>query len=156
MTLIKLETRIQAPIERVFDLSRSIDLHKISMVHTHESAIAGRTSGLIEYHETVTWKAKHFGIYQYLTVQIISFDKPFSFTDTMQKGIFSSMHHTHSFSQEGTLTIMSDRFEFRAPLGVLGKLAEYLFLKNYLTKLLLQRNALIKRTAESNDWKELL
>lgn len=29
---------------RVFDLSRSIDLHKDSMAHTHEQTIAGRTS----------------------------------------------------------------------------------------------------------------
>lgn len=156
MALLTIETRINAPIERVFDLSRSIDLHRLSMAHTNETAIAGRMTGLIELNETVTWKAKHFGIYQTLTVKIIALDKPFSFIDTMQKGIFNSMHHTHSFSQKGMETIMLDRFEFSAPLGLLGKLTECFFLKNYMTKLLKERNLMIKRIAESDEWKKLL
>ena len=41
---IHLTTLITAPIERVFDLSRSINLHKISTAHTGEKAIAGVTS----------------------------------------------------------------------------------------------------------------
>ena len=69
MTLIKLETNINAPIERVFDLARSIDLHKISTAHTNEQAIAGKTSGLIGMDESVIWRAKHFGIYQNLLLQ---------------------------------------------------------------------------------------
>lgn len=156
MALIMLETHIKAPIERVFDLSRSIDLHCVSLSHTLETVIAGRTEGLIECHETVTWKAKHFGIYQTLTVKIIALNRPFSFIDSQQKGIFKSMHHTHSFSQMGLETIMNDRFEFIAPLGLLGKLAEYLFLEKYLRKLLLKRNQVIKRIAESDEWKKLI
>jgi hypothetical protein len=47
MPVINLHTQINAPIGIVFDLSRSIDLHKISTAHTNEEAIAGVTSGLI-------------------------------------------------------------------------------------------------------------
>lgn len=67
MPRIYLETRISAPVEIVFDLSRSIDLHKISTEHTKEEAIAGKTSGLIALGETVTWRAKHLGFTQNLT-----------------------------------------------------------------------------------------
>ncbi len=59
MPLIHLTTVIHAPLHRVFDLSRSITLHKRSMEHLQEEAVKGRTSGLIEYDETVTWRAKH-------------------------------------------------------------------------------------------------
>jgi hypothetical protein len=59
MSTIHLTTFIAAPIERVFDLSRSINLHKISTAHTNEEAIGGITSGLINKNETVTWRAKH-------------------------------------------------------------------------------------------------
>jgi len=156
MALLTLETRINAPVERVFDLSRSIDLHRLSLAHTNETAIAGKTEGLMELNETVTWKAKHFGIYQTLTVKIIALDRPNSFTDSQQKGIFKLMHHTHSFAQEEKETIMRDRFEFYAPLGLLGKLAECLFLKRYLRNLLLERNKTIKQIAESDDWKQLV
>lgn len=81
MSQIYLETIINASIARVFDLSRSIDLHKLSAAHTKEEAIAGRTSGLIELGENVTWRAKHLGVYQNLTVQIIRFDRPIMFED---------------------------------------------------------------------------
>ena len=57
MPTINLTTEINAPIEICFDLSRSIDLHKHSMEHTGEEAIAGRTSGLIEDGEFVAWQA---------------------------------------------------------------------------------------------------
>ena len=67
MPRIHLETEIKADKEIVFDLSRSIDLHKISTEHTNETAVDGKTSGLIGANEWVTCKAKHFGIYQKLT-----------------------------------------------------------------------------------------
>ncbi|MFT5512607.1 MAG: hypothetical protein ACI8SE_001005 [Bacteroidia bacterium] len=63
MSTITVKTHINAPTERVFDLSRSIDLHQISTQQPSEKAIGGKTSGLIGLNETVTWKAKHFGMY---------------------------------------------------------------------------------------------
>ena len=95
MPKILLETEINAPIDRVFDLARSIDLHKVSTTGTNEEAVAGKTSGLIELNETVTWRAKHFGIYQKLTVKVIEFERPTLFADVMLKGAFKSMRHSH-------------------------------------------------------------
>lgn len=88
MPIINLHTEIKAEKEVVFDLSRSIDLHKISTEQTSEEAIAGKTSGLIGLHESVTWRAKHFGIYQNLTSKITKFDRPNYFVDEMVKGRF--------------------------------------------------------------------
>jgi hypothetical protein len=62
MPKIELFTEINAPIEKVLDLARSIDLHMESTKKTGEMAIAGKTSGLIGFGETVTWRALHFGI----------------------------------------------------------------------------------------------
>ncbi len=42
MPRIELKIEIKADIQIVFDLSRSIDLHKISTEHTNEPAIAGK------------------------------------------------------------------------------------------------------------------
>ena len=81
MTTIHLTTFIAAPIERVFDLSRSIDLHKRSMIDSIEEAIAGVTSGLIELGQTVTWKAKHLLKTRYLKSKITAMDRPNSFVD---------------------------------------------------------------------------
>ena len=95
--IIELSTHINAPLERCFDLARSIDLHIISTKQTGEQAIAGRTSGLIELGETVTWRAKHFGVWQTLTSKITHFDHPNSFTDEMVEGAFKSFRHEHLF-----------------------------------------------------------
>jgi hypothetical protein len=67
---IYLQTQINAPVERCFDLSRSIDLHMISTSYSEEKAVEGVTSGLIGQGETVTWEAKHFGIIQRLSSKI--------------------------------------------------------------------------------------
>ncbi|MEZ6096776.1 MAG: hypothetical protein R3C03_21550 [Pirellulaceae bacterium] len=88
MSVITLTTEIAATIDVVFDLSRSIDLHVESTSQTNEKAIAGRTSGLIELGETVTWEATHFFIRQRLTVRIELFDRPNHFRDSMVAGRF--------------------------------------------------------------------
>ena len=148
MATITLNTPINAPIEKVFDLSRSIDLHVESTKQTGEQAIAGRTSGLIELGETVTWRAKHFGIWQSLTSKITDYNYPTFFADEMVNGAFKRFRHEHHFSVIEGGTLMQDIFLFESPLGVLGKLANWLFLKKYMTDLLIERNRVIKNTAE--------
>lgn len=148
MPLIELSTGIEAPIERVFDLARSIDAHMSSAAQTGERAVAGRTSGLIEAGETVTWEARHFGVKQRLTVKITEMDRPRSFEDVMVKGAFASMRHRHEFEEVDGVTRMRDRFEFSAPLGILGRMAEKLFLTAYMTRFLEIRNAHLKAAAE--------
>ncbi|MCX2452634.1 SRPBCC family protein [Pedobacter sp. PLR] len=130
MPTIYLNTFILAKPGVVFDLSRSIDLHQLSTKHTHEKVIAGRMSGLIEYGESVTWRAKHFGVFQELTSRITAFDKPRSFTDEMVSGAFKSFEHLHKFEPKDNGTNMIDIFSYVSPLGILGKLADALFLKS--------------------------
>ncbi|MFK7922746.1 MAG: cell division protein [Bacteroidia bacterium] len=155
MKTLHLETLIHAPVERCFDLSRSIDLHKLSTAKTEEEAIAGKMSGLIGLGESVTWKARHFGVMQKMTVEITDFDTPVYFQDQMSKGIFKSFRHEHFFEAKGENCLMKDLLVFEAPLGRLGKLAEKWVLGDYLRKLLLERNELIKIFAESERWCEL-
>ena len=150
MTQIELSTPINAPIERCFDLARSIDLHVESMNQTGEKAIAGRTSGLIELGETVTWQAKHLGIRQTLTSKITQFDYPNSFTDEMVKGAFKSIRHEHLFYAINDQTVMKDIFIFESPYGMLGELVNFLFLSRYMTNLLKNRNKVIKEAAEGD------
>jgi ligand-binding SRPBCC domain-containing protein len=150
MVTIYLETIIKADIYKVFDLARDIDLHQKSTPKTNETAIAGRISGLIEEGESVTWKAKHLGVYQTLTIKIVSMEKPYQFTDVMQKGAFKSMKHQHIFKHKDKNILMIDIFEFESPLGIIGRIFNRLFLKNYMRNFLLDRNKLIKETAEIN------
>lgn len=156
MVTLYLETLIGAPREVCFDLSRSIDLHQVSTAKTKERAVAGRTSGLINEGEFVTWEAVHFGIKQNLTVKITAMERPDFFIDEMQEGAFKSMWHEHRFIEKEGKTLMTDVFKFAAPLGVLGVLAERLFLKDYMNRFLRERNEVIKKVAESEEWKKVL
>lgn len=156
MPRIELNTEINAPIDVVFDLSRSIDFHVRTTEHTGEKAIAGKTSGLIELNESVTWSAKHFGVSQNLTSKITVMQRPDIFVDEMTKGIFKSLCHQHLFLAEGNKTLMIDIFEFESPLGFLGKAVNRLFLRKYLQGFLIERNTQIKTMAESDGWKEFL
>lgn len=148
MTKIELSTLVDAPVTVCFDLARNIDLHINSMGQTGEQAIAGRTSGLIALGETVTWRAKHFGIWQTLTSKITEFDYPNSFTDEMVEGAFKSFRHEHLFIGINDRTMMKDIFLFEAPFGIIGELANSLFLGKYMEKLLMKRNEVIKAAAE--------
>lgn len=156
MPKIELTTEINSTLEICFDLSRSIDLHKISTAHTKEEAIAGRITGLINLNETITWQATHFGFRQKLTSKITAFGRPNYFIDEQTKGIFKSIIHEHKFEKVGDKIIMKDIFEFHSPFGLLGKIFNKLILTNYLKRLLIDRNQIIKEFAETGKWKEVL
>ncbi len=156
MPSIHLTTFIAAPIQRVFDLSRSINLHKISTAHTNEEAIAGITSGLINKNETVTWRAKHLFKTRTYTSIISEMLSPNFFVDEMQKGDFKSLKHEHHFKQVDNGTIMIDILNFESPYGIIGKWFNNIYLKNYLQKFIVQRNVVIKQYAETEKWKSIL
>ena len=151
MPIIILTTSIHAPIEHCFDLARSIDLHVQSTKQTGERAIAGVTSGLIGLNQSVTWRAKHFGIWQQLTSKITDLDPPYFFADEMIKGAFHSFRHEHHFKLVDGITVMTDQFDYVSPLGKIGRLADWLFLKRYMTNLLTERNRVIKTVAEQSQ-----
>ena len=156
MSYIHLTTFIEAPVERVFDLSRSIRLHKHSMQQYGEEVIQRPSSSLIGLGETVTWKAKHFFKVRFLKVKITALQAPYSFIDEQVQGDFKNMKHEHFFKQVENGTIMIDQFHYQLRFGKFGSLANALYIKNYMQHLLEERNRMIRSVAESNDWKKYL
>jgi ligand-binding SRPBCC domain-containing protein len=152
-------TLIDAPIERVFDLSRSIEVHLLANVHENEQALAigGVTTGLTGLGEQVTWRAKHFGLWHDLTSKATVVKPPTYFQVTMVEGIFRFMKADHLFrSLPSGATELRDTFAIAAPLPILGPIAETLFLRRYMIALNRERNAVIKQLAESDDWQRYL
>lgn len=149
MTTIKLVTIIEAPIDRCFDISRDIQVHELSTKGTNERAIAGRTKGLCEVNDEITWQATHFGIRQKLSVKITKMNHPVFFEDVMLKGAFKSMRHEHHFRQVGQNTEMIDLFNYTVPFGLVGNWFDKLILKNYMLKFLTNRNKVIKELSEN-------
>lgn len=147
MPTLGIVTRIAAPVEECFDLSRSIDLHLESMIASRERAIAGVTSGLIDDGQEVTWEAHHLGVRWRMTSRITAFDRPHRFVDEMVHGPFASFRHEHTFQQDGEGTTMTDTLAVRMGLGPIGPVAD-IFAAAYLRRLLRLRNAAIKQRAE--------
>ncbi len=156
MPTIHLTTFIEAPAQRVFDLSRHIGLHMQSMAMYKEEAVAGIRMGLIEKDETVTWKAKHIFKTRVLRVKITQLEKYYLFTDEQVEGDFKTMHHEHHFKPCENGTIMIDLFSFESPYGILGHWFNSLYLTKYMKRMLEKRNKLIKEVAEGERWKSLL
>lgn len=156
MPLIKLTTFVKAPLERVFDLSRSIDLHKASMNRFNERPVAGRLSGLIEQGEEVTWQAKHLFKERTLSVRITALQAPHSFVDELVKGDFTAMKHEHYFKSCDNGTFIIDHFYFESPYGFIGTWFNRLYLTRYMQRMLEERNQMIKQVAESSQWKHYL
>lgn len=156
MPVIEVLTRIAAPPARCFYLALSVDLHAVSARQTQEQVVGGVRNGLLQLGDEVTFRARHFGIWQTLTSKITEYQAPDYFCDEMQRGAFKAMRHTHYFDSEGKITIMRDVFEFTSPLGFLGKIADALVLSAYLRGFLVQRGAVVKHYAETDGWQTVL
>ena len=156
MPVIQLSTFIKSPVKRVFDLSRSIDLHKVSTKHSNEEAIAGVTTGLININETVTWQADHLFKKRKFTSVISKMTIPGHFRDEMTEGDFVSFKHDHYFDAAGDCTIMRDIIKFKSQYKIIGKIFNEIYLTRYLKNLTIKRNEYIKLYAESGEWKNIL
>lgn len=150
MTNIQLITKINAPMPAVFDLARSVGAHLESTSQTHEKAMAGRTSGLMELGETVTWQGRHFGFLLSHQSEITAMDAPRYFTDEMLSGHFKSFRHEHYFEERDGTTFMTDNVAYETPYGILGRLCDKIALEKYMRELLRKRNAVIKAMAEND------
>ena len=92
-----------------------------------ENLVQGVTTGLISLNESVTWRARHCGVYQELTSKITDFERPEYFVDEMTKGVFYGFKHEHFFKAIDDQTLMTDIFNYKTPLGILGRMADILF-----------------------------
>lgn len=149
MPSIRLETVIAASPDMCFDLSRDLDLHIRGFQHTDERIIAGRTSGLIGPGEEVTWQARHLGFVHRHRSRITAYERPRHFRDEMVEGRFKSFIHDHYFEPVEAGTLMRDVVAFASPLGFIGQAVNVLFLTRYLTRLISERNKVIKLEAET-------
>jgi ligand-binding SRPBCC domain-containing protein len=153
---IEFLTTIQAPVTRVFDLCRSVDVHMASAAATGERAIGGVTSGLMQLGDEVTWSARHFGCRWRLTSRILAFDRPRHFRDSMVRGVFRRFDHDHWFEQRGQTTVVRDVFDYTSPGGLLGRIADRLLVERHMRDFLQHRMAVIRDVAESERWQQFV
>ena len=143
-----MKIRIKAPIERCFDLARSVDIHVASAAKSRERVVRGKSHGMLELGDSVTWEARHFGIRLRQGVTITRFESPHVFVDESTVGPLKSLRHTHQFVQENHGTLMVDTFEYELSAGVFGRIVDRLVIERHLRSFLRERAAYLKREAE--------
>ncbi|PRY14729.1 SRPBCC family protein [Kineococcus rhizosphaerae] len=141
-------TMVRAPLSEVFDMSLDLDVERVAGKRYKVRAVegAGRTTGRIALDEKVQWRLRILGFPLTHTSHIVELDHPTRFVDEMESGAFERFRHEHTFETEGPkMTIMTDRMSWRSPYGVLGRLADVLFVRRTLRQLLADRNSEIVR-----------
>ncbi|MGM0843634.1 MAG: SRPBCC family protein [Bacillota bacterium] len=151
MPIIEHHQYIEAPIELCFDLARNVEVHTQTTSKTKERAVGGVTGGHLEKGDIVTWEAVHLGVKQRLTAKITQMEKPSRFVDIMVNGAFHSFEHSHQFIEKDGGTLMIDHFQYKSPLGLLGILADKLFLEKYMRTFIASRAEALKEIAEARS-----
>lgn len=150
MPIVQVQTLIHASQQTCFDLARDVEAHLRTTASTNEKIVGGKSEGLLELGDEVTFEARHPGVKQRLSAKIVAFDPPHSFTDQMTKGAFASLVHEHRFEPQEGGTLMIDILDFRSPLGPFGALFDRLFLAGYMRRFLIKRGLALKAEAESS------
>ena len=149
MTRIVIETKIHAPIELCFDLARDVSAHSESAAFSAERVVPpGRTEGLLELGDLVAFEGRHFGIRQRFVARITALERPHRFDDEMVHGSFKWLRHHHEFEFHGGITTMRDTLEWEPPLGVIGRIADRLFLRRHMHWFVSTKQHGLKRIAE--------
>jgi ligand-binding SRPBCC domain-containing protein len=148
------EIEVQAPVERCFLLSTSVELvqQELGM-----RPVRGRTTGLVLAGDTIRWQGRQLGLPMFHESLIDSFDPPAFFRDRMIAGRFASFEHDHTFvNGENGIVTMLDELRFTMPFGTLGALIGELVLVPHIRGLMKRRFVLLKRIAESEEWRTCL
>jgi ligand-binding SRPBCC domain-containing protein len=147
---IVIETWIAAPRERVFDLARDVSAHAESSSFTHERIVPpGRTEGLLETGDLITFEGRHFGLRQRITAKIVSMDPPRVFVDELVRSAFRHLRHVHEFEPQHGGTLMRDTLEWTSPFGILGRIADRVAVIRHMRWFVTTKQQALKRMAES-------
>jgi hypothetical protein len=156
MNKMEFNTHIKAPIQRCFDLARSIDFHKISIDPVTEETVAGCTSGLIGPNQRVLMQSRLWGFQFSSELKITKFTPPFFFSYKITNSIFESIVHDYYFYDISEETVIVNHLFYQTRWGIFGDLLSVLFLEKYLAYIISKRNNLLREYAETSQWKELL
>lgn len=167
MFVIRDRVRIDAPLDRCFALSTSLAIVERELrMHPVPGTFHGhplRTSGLVAAGDRVRWQGWQLGLPQYHVSLIQRFESNVHFQDKMIAGRFRFFEHDHHFRTElsgtptdPTATILEDEIRFALPWGPLGWLGARFILYPHIRRLLARRFRLLKRIAESEEWRQYL
>jgi ligand-binding SRPBCC domain-containing protein len=156
MPEIKLTTFIAAPVERVFDLSRSVSLVKQALLANDIIITGEKTTGLLREGESVTLESKLFFKKRVWKLQITKIVKPEMYIEEQAEGFLKSFTHIRYFKPCENGSFLIDQVSYDLKQGIAGEVADKMVFRNYLSRVIEIKNASIKQAAESNRWKQYI
>jgi len=156
MPKIHITNFINAPVDRVFNLSRNLTLNKLALKGGKEQYLSSAAGNLLTAGETITLRARHLGKNRELTARVIDLKLAEGYTEEQIKGDLKSYRHEYHFKKVDNGTILIDLLEFEGPRDLLGSLAARFFLKSYFEAVVKKKNDLIRQYAETEKWKAVL
>ncbi len=147
---------INAPIERCFLLSTSLELVGQLLEMRAVAGDSRKTCGLVTGGDRIVWQGLVFGLPQVHESLITRYERPGFFQDTMARGRFKRFQHDHLFTEIDGHTLVVDKLRFSLPLGWPGKIVARRMLVPYLSGLLRRRMMLLRHVAESEEWRRYL
>ncbi len=153
MFVIEGRIHVIAPIERCFLLSTHVGLvaRTIGMKPVAEPA-----NGLVKAADRVVWRGWKFGLPQRHESRITEYEAPRFFQASMERGHFRTFQHDHEFLEICGQVLMRDTVRFSMPLGAAGRRVGRHIMIPYLRARMRRRFALLKRIAESEEWRQYL
>lgn len=80
------------------------------------------------------------------TSLISDYQPPYRFVDEQVRGPYAYWHHTHTFQEVDGGTLAGDEVRYAIPMGPLGQLAHFLFVRRDLEKIFDFRAQVLQKT----------
>ncbi|MFZ1322599.1 MAG: SRPBCC family protein [Ignavibacteria bacterium] len=151
MNIFETSILIDSKIKDAFDFhSDTNNLVKISPDNIKVSII--KLDLPLKEGSIIELKISQFGIISNKWKLQIKNLKPFNLiTDKMISGPFKYWEHDHIFTEENGKTLMTDSLKYELPFGIIGKLADKIFLKRMIKKQFEIRHWKTKEILERNN-----
>ena len=94
----------------------------------------------IEQGTELTYRLRVHGLTVNWRSRIDEWDPEHRFVDVQLKGPYAKWHHTHSFHDRGTATLIRDRVLYRLPMGFLGRWVGGRFVASDIKKIFTYRS----------------
>ena len=144
---------IEAPIERCFRLSTSIEVVGLTL---GMRPVEGKLGGMILAGDQLVWRGWKFGLPQMHETLITGFEEPTFFQDTMGRGRFAAFQHDHHFMETQGGTLLEDELRFSMPFGWAGEMVARAVMIPHIKGLLRRRFGLLKELAEEDGWRKYI
>ncbi len=148
---LKNEQEIERPLREVFSFFENPENLAILTPKSLNFKILTPSPIIMKAGALIDYTIQVLGIEQRWTTLITSYEPPFRFVDEQIKGPYAFWHHTHTFSETSAGTLIKDEVRYAIPFGLVGTLAQEIFVKKELDKIFRFRAETIERHFQSSS-----